>query len=160
MAYELERRQERETQTLGRRLDQALRKTHLLAGAPGTTLGDRISTSGKSRGAPPPPSDQLLNGDGTVFDHYARRLRLMIRALEREVDAHEVRPIEAELGRESMEDKQERLIRDYVGIPSFEVSFLDTSMGSPRTVERTRVKCGVDPRNGTPLHEVLGREAA
>jgi hypothetical protein len=86
----------------------------------------------------------------------------MIEALEREVDAHEVRPIEADLGTETMEEKEQRLLRDYEGIPSWEVPVLDRSFGSPRTVERTRVKLGVRPSDGTPLQEVRtlpGRKA-
>lgn len=158
LAHELQRRRARAQQTLGRRLDQALLRCRLLSGANAASL-DRIST-GKSLGSPPPPSDNRLEGEGYVLEAYLRRFRLMVEALEREVDAHELRPIEADLAKETMEEKEHRLLRDYEGIPSYEVCVLDHTFGSPRTVERTRVKLGVRPSDGKALSTMSNGKAS
>jgi hypothetical protein len=136
---ERERQRQRNTLTLGERLDRALVGAAQMANGATTSFADRISR-GKAESAPPPNADEILYGSegGSVLDVYGRRLRLIIESLEREVDGHALRPIGG--GVESREEKDRRLIRDFEGDPSHLVALIDPSMGSPRTIERARVR--------------------
>lgn len=147
LATDTERRVARESLSLGRRLDEALRAARFLSEAPTASLDLRVSRS-KSEGKEPPRMAGLLEEAVTdsVAGVYERRLRLMIEALEREVDAHKLRPTTR--AKETREEKDVRLARDFVGYPSHMVSFIDPSLGSPRSIERARVRAGVKPVDG------------
>lgn len=147
---ERERQRQRNTLTLGERLDRALVSAAQMANGATTSFAQRIS-GGKPESAPPPSADEILYGPegGSVLDVYGRRLRLIIESLEREVDAHALRPVGGD--KESRDDKDRRLIRDFEGDPSHLVALIDPSMGSPRTIERARVRNGRRAVDGRPL---------
>jgi hypothetical protein len=142
-----ERQIAREGRTLGIRLDNALRQARMLSEAPTSNLDLRVSR-GKSQGSAPPRIAGLLSEpeSASVAEVYERRLRLMVEALEREVDAHVLRPTTQ--AKETREEKDVRLARDYVGFPSHIVSFIDPTLGSPRSIERARARAGVRPVDG------------
>lgn len=140
------RRASRSAQPLWARLGVALTAAQHLAGGRAASLG-RETARAQPGSSPPPPENSL-------YDHYERRFRLMVEALEREVDAEKYRPASADMARESTKERDLRLIRDFEGIHSLEVSFIDRSFGSQRSVERARVKCSRRPVDGAPMQQV------
>lgn len=140
------RRMVRGKATLGLRVQWALMAAQGLAGGSAANLA-RETARAQPGSSPPPPENSL-------YDHYERRIRLMVEALEREVDAEKYRPASADMARESTKERDLRLIRDFEGIHSLEVSFIDRSFGSQRSVERARVKCSRRPVDGAPMQQV------
>lgn len=146
---ERERQRQRNTLTLGERLDRALVGAATIANGKATSFGDVISR-GKAGSSPPPNADEMMydSETGSVLHVYGRRLKLMIESLEREVDGHALRPVGG--GKESREEKDMRLVRDYEGDAPELVATIDPSLGSPRTIERARVRMLRHPRTGEP----------
>jgi primosomal protein N'' len=142
---EMDRRERRASVPLAVRLHRALTTARLLSSAGAARL-DRETARAQPGSSPPPP-------DNSLYEHYERRMRLMVEALEREIDDTQHRPISADMVKESMEQRERRLTRDFEGIHSLEVSFIDRSFGSQRSVERARVKLGRRPVDGV-MHEV------
>lgn len=136
----MKRRIERLGKSLGARVDQALWDA-ACAGTPDAAPVGRESHRGQPGSSPPPQLNSL-------YQHYERRLTLMVEALESEIDAERFRPSSAEAGRERCSDRDKRLIRDFEGITSAEVAFIDRTFGSARSVERARVRNGRRPIDG------------
>lgn len=151
---ERERQRQRATLTLGERLDRALVAAGSIANGATTSFAEQISR-GKAESTLPPSADEILYGPetGSVLDVYGRRLRLIIESLEREVDAHALRPVGGRA--ETREEKDQRLIRDFEGDPSYLVALIDPSMGSPRTIERARVRMCRRPTDGRPVDKFI-----
>lgn len=136
---EFDQRRRRALLSLGQRLDTALRASLRLSEAPAGTL-EGFVTRGKAQSSAPPDASGLYGStqQGSIHDIFHRRHRLMIEALEREVDNQLTRPaIDA---KETREEKDARLIKDFEGDPPHLVSFMDPTLGSPRSVERARVR--------------------
>lgn len=140
LEQEMKRRTERLGNSLGVRVDQALWAALCSPTVDAAPVG-RESHRGTPGSSPPPPQNSL-------YQHYERRLTLMVEALERELDAERFRPSSAEAGREGSRSRDERLIRDFEGITSAEVAFIDRTFGSARSVERARVRKGRRPIDG------------
>jgi hypothetical protein len=147
---ETARLQTRRAWPLDVRLRQALERAALLTDTDAATIGRE--TARVQAGASPPPPDNSLHS------RYERKLRLLMDAFERDIDAECYRPVSADLPQETIEQREQRLINEFEGIPSYEVTFLDGSFGSPRSVERIRSRWGRKPTDGT-LREVQAMEA-
>ena len=147
--FEASRRAERELLQMGGRYDQAIgrAKAHTTVSAQQLD-SDRISGS-KTKSKPPRLQGDMPSGE-TAFDYYSRRMRRFVEALEREVDAVELRPMGSVRPHESGDEKDKRLAEAFEGWPAHEVSVFDRSMGSPRTVERARARLGLKAKDGTP----------
>lgn len=146
--YELQARRSRAAMTLGQRVDRGLLRASQLAGVSAASY-ERVS-SGKASSSMP-RSEGLLysDGHGSVADVFARRVCLLVQALEREVDSHLVRPLVGELANETSDEKDARLLKDFEGLGPAEVSFLDPGMGSPEAVRRARRRLGRRPQDGS-----------
>lgn len=145
-----ERREARQSRTLGQRLDRALVEARVLSEAATANLSRRVSGGLPTSEAPERNTGLLSERDNdSIADAYGRRLRLMIEALEREVDAHHLRPVDKP--RESREERDARIVRDFPGLASHIVSFIDPSLGSPRSIERVRARAGLRPVDGREI---------
>lgn len=153
--HEQRTRRRRALQSLGRRLDVALARADVLSDVSAASL-DRIS-HGKPGSSPPAPINSLLYGkaSGSVRAVYEKRLRILIEGLERELDAHRIRPVAADLQGEITEDIEARLIKDFEGEPPSVVVFLDPSWSTvrhpTRAVKQARLRNGRNPQDGTLL---------
>ena len=137
------RRAKRVNRTLGQRVDSALAEAEFLSSAPSGRYEPR-PRKGKATSAPPPPSASggLLRGSESIYDGYARRLALMVRRLEDEVDLVKLRPVG------HTERREERLARltgkDYQGMSAEEVAFIDPGLGTVLSIRRERHQAGLD----------------
>jgi len=137
------RRQSRVNLSIGKRIDLALAEAAVLSSAPAGRYEPR-ARRGKASSSPPPQSAStvLLRGSESVHDEYSRRLSLMARALENEVDLIKLRPVGHT---ERKEERVKRLLsRDYVGMSAEEVAFIDPSLGSVLSIRRERHHAGYD----------------
>lgn len=137
------RRAKRVNRTLGQRVDLALAEAAILSSAPAGRYEPR-SRKGKAKSSPPPSmaSTTLLRGSESIHDGYGRRLALMVRRLEDEVDLVKLRPVGHT---ERREERIARLIgKDYQGLSAEEVAFIDPSLGSVLHIRRERNQAGLD----------------
>lgn len=133
------RRFERERMTLPQRLAACLETAALMPCADGVGVAGGGVSSGKKESAAPTaaPND--------VVDFHLPRLRALISSFEFDLDAEE---LGAEGTRETADERDRRIVRDYEGFASYEVATFDRSVGSPDTVERARRKHGRLPAKG------------
>lgn len=144
---EMERKAIRAQLPIPARISKALIAARMLGSSSAAPLEGKVS-SGKAGSKAPPSADQWLGGRGTVSDVYERRFRLLVQSLEREVDSHIRRPVEADRVTESAEERNGRLYRDFEGLPPEEVLFCDPTFKSSAAIERARVKGGRWPSDG------------
>lgn len=140
LRQERNRSQTRRAWPLDVRVKQALSRALALSDVDAATIG-RETARVQAGSSPPAPDNSLLS-------RYERKLRLLIESFEREIDAECYRPTSADLPRETSLERDMRLINDFEGIPSHEVTFLDGSFGSPRSIERARARYGRRPHDG------------
>jgi hypothetical protein len=138
------KRERRRKMPLHVRAQMALTQALALSDTDAAAVG-RETARVQAGSSPPAP-------DNSLYSRYERKLRLIIEAFEREIDAEVCRPTSADLPQETPEQRDLRLINKFEGIPSHEVSFLDGSFGSPRSIERTRAKYGRRPKDGVLQH--------
>lgn len=138
-----QRRAKRVNKTLGQRVDSALAEAQVLSSAPAGRYEPR-ARKGKAKSSPPPStaSTTLLRGSESVYEAYGRRLALLVRRLEDEVDHIKLRPVGHT---ERREDRIARLTgSDYQGLSAEEVAFIDPSLGSVLHIRRERHQAGLD----------------
>lgn len=128
----------RRVRPLHERLHQALLDAQQLSDVAAASTARETSRQAPESSPPPP--------DNSCYSHYERRIRLMVEALEREVD--DARYGSSRLGGETPLLKLYRLLRDFEGIHSTEVAFIDRSFGSARTIERMRSNANRRPVDG------------
>jgi hypothetical protein len=133
-------REHRRRMPLPVRLAAALSTAALLSDTSTAKIG-RESSRVKPGSSPPAP-------DNSLHSTYERKFRLLLEAFEREVDAQSFRPVAADLQQETVTERELRLVNEFEGVPSHEVSFLDGSFGSPRSIERIRARYGRKPSDG------------
>ena len=147
--FEASRRAQRKALSMGARYDVAMSRAKGHSTVSAQQLdGDRISGS-KTKSKPPSLKGDMPSGE-TAYDYYSRRMKRFLEALEREVDAVELRPMGSVRPQESGDEKDKRLVESFEGWPAHEVSVFDRTMGSPRTVERARARLGLKPKDGLP----------
>jgi hypothetical protein len=147
------RRELRRRLPLPIRLDVSLRHAAGLSDTGAAPVG-RETARVKAGSSPPAPDNSLLT-------RYERKFKLLLEAFEKEIDAEKYRPTSADLPPETTQQREARLIRNFEGMPSHEVSFLDESFGSPRSIERIRSKHGRKPSDGILyLQESQGTQRA
>jgi hypothetical protein len=127
----------RERMTLGSRLDDVLRQLTMLSEASAGNVARQSPSSDQGI----PSLDEI---SGEVF---GRRAFHLVRAAEAELDR---RVLGAADKRETTEERNTRLLREYEGFSSWEVSFFEPSMGHPVTVERIRRQHGRRGKDGYP----------
>lgn len=142
-AYLRKKRTTRSGHTIGQRVDYALAEAALLSSAP-TGRYEPRGRMGKAKSSPPPAtaSGGLLRGSESIYEGYGRRLALMVRRLEDEIDLIKLRPVG------HTERKEQRVARllgsDYQGMSAEEVAFIDPSLGSVLSIRRERQQAGLD----------------
>lgn len=130
----MERRAARMRLSLPQRLAEALGEAR--------TLSDGFIASYDRQGSRQAPSSSPPRPADSVYDVYSRRIALMVRNLEDEVD-------HAKLGsvyyKQSRDERIRRLLsKDYEGMSAEEVSFIDPSLGSVLSIRKERHAAGRD----------------
>lgn len=106
------------------------------------TLADGFSGSYEAQGARQAPSSTPPRPAESVYDVFYRRLALMIRNLEDEIDLVKLR---AYGHTQTKEERQKRLLSaDYEGLQAEEVAFVDPSLGSVLSIRKERHAAGRD----------------
>lgn len=129
-----QRRQERMRLSLPVRLAKAL--------AQAQALSEGFSGSYEAQGARQAPSSSPPRPTEGVYEMYSRRIALMIRNLEDEVDLVKLR---AYGHTQTREERLKRLLSsDYEGMHAEEVAFIDPSLGSVLSIRKERNAAGRD----------------
>jgi len=140
-AYRKVLHRERNSLTLGRRLDKALIEASMLSSAPASGKGDRRQGKPTSRKPPSAASAALIHGEFDLATEYGHRLELMVCRLEDEIYNYKIRQVGG--GNESYEDRVARLLT-YENLSDAEVAFIDPSQGSTRAIRSERRRHGYD----------------
>lgn len=129
-----QRRSERMRLSLPVRLARALAQAQVLS--------EGFSGSYEAQGARQAPSSSPPRPTEGVYDTFHRRIALMIRNFEDEVDLVKLRAYGHSLTRE---ERLKRLLSlDYEGMHAEEVAFIDPSLGSVLSIRRERNAAGRD----------------
>lgn len=128
------RRQDRMRLSLPVRLARALGQAR--------TLSDGFSGSYEAQAGRQAPSSTPPRPTESVYDVYYRRIALMIRNLEDEVDLVKLR---AYGHTQTKEERLKRLLStDYEGMHAEEVAFIDPSLGNVLSIRKERHAAGRD----------------
>jgi len=135
-----ERLNQRAGMSVGSRLDAAMAEAKVLAAMSAANL-ERHSPSADHDHSPPDRRGMLFDPEKeNVYEAFARRVSVILHALEREVDAHKFGVAivgGSDPDDQTTEERDRRLIkwvRD--GLTPAEIAFLDPGQGSVRTIER------------------------
>lgn len=133
-AYLRKQRAERRALSLPLRLARALTQAR--------TLSDGFSGSYEAQGARQAPSSTPPRPVESVYDVYQRRIALLVRNFEDEIDLAKLR---AYGHTQTKEERQKRLLSsDYEGMQAEEVAFIDPSLGSVLSIRKERYANGRD----------------
>lgn len=133
-----EREGRRRGLSLPERLAECLGRAETLAGL---STGSWV---GGGRGGAP-DSVAPPRADNEAATYYGPRLRALVSAFERDLD---IEQYGADGHRESVDDRDQRLVRDFEGWSAAEVVAFDRSVNSIDTVNRARLKHGREVKRG------------
>lgn len=134
--YAIERLEKRKRQSLGRRLDTALSEARLLPGV-GCSRLERESRSAENDSVPMSRGELMFSDEiRTVFDSFERRARVLLLALEQELDAHK---FGASGGLDESTEGRDARLRMWVseGLTVQEIALYDPGQGNEETVRRS-----------------------
>ena len=128
----------RQRMSLGRRLDDALKRASLLTAQRGAGL-ERKSPSAEQLGVGPGADPSLLYepGQQNPYDAFQYRATVLVEMLEREVDAHRTAPVFGDATLETQEERDRRLL-SYVdrGLAPEVIDLLDPAQGGVKAIRQ------------------------
>lgn len=135
-----ERTAHRERLSLGRRLDQALSEARTLSEVSSPSL-ERQSRNAESEQVGPRNEFGLLLSPerDTAYSSFSRRVQILIRSLEAEVDTHKfgLGVVGADPNEQTTEERDRRLLKwTAEGLSPEEISFLDAGQGGVRAIKK------------------------
>ena len=136
--FRRERMVKRGRMTIGRRVDVALSEAKMLPGVSAPKL-ERESRNAESSAVGPADGRGLLFSSerSSVFDSFARRIVVLVEALEAEVDGHKWASGNGVADDQSMEARDARLLKwTAEGLSPEEIAFLDAGQGGVRAVKK------------------------
>ena len=128
----------RNRMTLGRRVDVALSEARTLSEVAAPSLERQSKNAENEQAGPKDGRGLLLSPErDTAWSAYGRRLLVLVRSLEAEVDAHKWGVSAGDADGQTMEERDKRLLKwTAEGLSPEEISFLDAGQGSVRTIRK------------------------
>lgn len=136
--FRADRRQARQAQPLGARLDAAVGQ---LMGLSTVSPATSQPGAGKPESKPPPPADT------PSLSWRLALIRWHVEALEQELDCHRGLDLPVALDGQA---KDHIIIHRFRGVHAKELADSVPELGSRRTIERARERAGLRPVNGLP----------
>lgn len=143
-----QRTAKRQRMSLGRRIDVALSEARTLSEVPSPTLERQARNAESEQVGPGRATGLLLSPDkGSAHDVFRRRLTVLVRALESEVDCHRfglsVAGVDSDA--QTTEERDKRLLRwTAEGLTAEEIGLLDPGQGSVLTIRRALERLNKD----------------
>ena len=135
-----ERQAKRGRQSLGRRLDVALAEARTLSEVASPSLERQSPNAENEQTGPKDGRGLLLYAErDTAYGSFSRRVAILIRSLEAEVDVHRfgLSVVGADPNEQTTEERDRRLLKwTAEGLSPEEISFLDAGQGGVRAIKK------------------------
>ena len=135
-----ERQAKRGRQSLGRRLDVALSEARTLSEVGSPSLERQSRNAENEQVGPKDGTGLLLSPErDSAYNSFSRRVAILIRSLEAEVDTHKfgVGVVGADPNEQTIEERDRRLLKwTAEGLSPEEISFLDAGQGGVRAIKK------------------------
>lgn len=143
-----QRTAKRQRMSLGRRVDVALSEARTLSEVPSPALERQARNAESEQAGPGKATGLLLSPDkGSAHDVFRRRLTVLVRALESEVDCHRfglsVAGVDSDA--QTTEERDKRLLRwTAEGLTAEEIGLLDPGQGGVRAIKKALERLSKD----------------